>query len=312
MNILIKRTFLLIVILSFAAHLSGQRISRQQYIDKFKNLAISNMTNYGIPASITLAQACLESGDGNSRLAKEGNNHFGIKCHNWTGETITHDDDARNECFRKYREAEESFRDHSQFLRYRERYKFLFDLDPKDYKGWAYGLSKAGYATNPMYPQLLIKIIEDYGLDAFDNITAEIPPPPSVIEKAEIYTPPAGTELYGISLERSLYTRNGVAYIIATSDESYTSLAKEHKLFRSEILRFNDLDKEIPISDGTIVYLEKKKKRAEEMVEIHVTEQGDNMYSISQKYAVRLKYLYNLNKMKPGTEPAPGEIIKLR
>lgn len=312
MNILIKRALLLLLLITFSVISSGQKLSRRQYIDKYKELAISNMATYGIPASITLAQACLESGDGNSRLATEANNHFGIKCHNWTGETITHDDDANNECFRKYPQAEESFKDHSHFLRYRDRYKFLFDLDPKDYKGWAYGLSKAGYATNPMYPQMLIKIIEEYGLDAYDNLSKEVPPTPAEIEKVQVYAPPAGTELYGISLERAMFKKNDVACIIATSEESYSSLAKEYKLFRSEILRFNDLKKEVPIAEGTVVYLEKKKKHAEELVESHIAEAGDSMYSISQKYAIRLKNLYNLNKVKPGYEPQPGEIIKLR
>ncbi len=163
-----KRINLTILILSISLQMFAQKNTRQQYIDKFKDVAIKQMLVSKIPASIILAQACLESGDGNSRLAKEGNNHFGIKCHNWTGPTINQDDDEKGECFRKYDSPEDSFRDHSIFLTTRDRYKFLFSLDDKDYKAWAYGLKKAGYATNPKYPELLIKIIEDFSLFQYD------------------------------------------------------------------------------------------------------------------------------------------------
>ena len=173
-----KRINLTILILSISLQMFAQKNTRQQYIDKFKDVAIKQMLVSKIPASIILAQACLESGDGNSRLAKEGNNHFGIKCHNWTGHTIYQDDDEKGECFRKYDSPEDSFRDHSIFLTTRDRYKFLFSLDDKDYKAWAYGLKKAGYATNPAYPQLLITIIEEYQLYKYDLSGETLPPPP--------------------------------------------------------------------------------------------------------------------------------------
>jgi flagellum-specific peptidoglycan hydrolase FlgJ len=140
------------------------------YIKKYRKIAIKEMRNYRIPASITLAQAILESGSGQSKLAKNGRNHFGIKCtSDWNGRTILEDDDKKDECFRKYRKAKHSFRDHSEFLANKKRYAFLFELDKRDYKAWANGLKKAGYATNPNYPTLLINLIEKYNLEKYDK-----------------------------------------------------------------------------------------------------------------------------------------------
>lgn len=146
---------------------------QEQYIGRYARLAVEEMYRSGVPASITLAQGLLESRYGLSELAVRGNNHFGIKCHNWRGKTIYHDDDSRGECFRKYDSPEESFRDHSDFLRYRDRYKFLFNLQVTDYKGWAYGLKKAGYATDPSYPAKLIRLIEEYSLHEYDRLPAD-------------------------------------------------------------------------------------------------------------------------------------------
>ena len=146
----------------------------ETYIEKWAPVAVEEMYRSGVPASITLAQGILESRYGLSELASKGNNHFGIKCHkDWKGRTMAYDDDAKGECFRVYDSAQESFRDHSDFLRYRDRYKFLFEFDTKDYKSWAYGLKKAGYATDPNYPAKLIKYIEDYGLSRYDSMTLD-------------------------------------------------------------------------------------------------------------------------------------------
>ncbi len=140
------------------------------YIKKYRKIAIKEMRRYGVPASITLAQGILESGNGKSRLAKKGRNHFGIKCtSDWHGRTIREDDDKKDECFRRYRKAKHSYRDHSEFLATKKRYEFLFEYDKKDYKSWANGLKRAGYATNPNYPSLLINLIEKYDLDKYDK-----------------------------------------------------------------------------------------------------------------------------------------------
>ena len=149
---------------------NAQRMTTEEYIAQYKDVAIKKMREYKIPASITLAQGILESGSGNSRLARKANNHFGIKCHKeWHGKKFYMDDDEKHECFRKYPKAADSYRDHSKFLTQRGRYTFLFQYDITDYKKWAYGLKKAGYATNPKYPRLLIKIIEKYHLDQCDK-----------------------------------------------------------------------------------------------------------------------------------------------
>jgi len=302
----------LFLLLLFNSPALSQKMGRTEYILKYKDLAIKQMQTHGIPASITLAQACLESADGNSTLAREANNHFGIKCHNWTGDTFLHDDDTRNECFRKYLTVEQSFQDHSDFLRYRERYKFLFDLDPTDYKGWAEGLKKAGYATNPNYAQSLIKIIEDYNLSQYDHMTGPVPPSPKEIIADKEYKPVETSSLYKISLTRELFKKNGVAYIIGNHMDTYENLAREYSLFTKELLRFNDLDKSRPIEDGTVIYVEKKRAKGDKFLDKHIVEQGETMYDISQKYGIRLNELYKMNDMKKGVMVNDGREIKLR
>ena len=211
------------------------------------------MNKYGIPASIILAQACLESADGNSRLATKANNHFGIKCgNNWKGKTISHKDGSKKECFRRYNRVEDSYRDHSEFLRKGIRYQSLFDLRKDDYKAWAHGLKAAGYATDPKYARLLIEIIEENKLYEYDNKN---------VRNNAVTT----STIYKYSFDRQIYSDCGTPYIIATGIETYSSLAKEYNLFESEILKFNNLKKkEIPadqkIKAGTIVYIGKRKK----------------------------------------------------
>ena len=313
-----RRLFPILLLLFVFCGLSAQeRITRQEYIERYKAIAIRQMVEYGIPASITLAQACLESGDGNSTLAVEGNNHFGIKCHGWQGAKIHHDDDLLQECFRKYDKVEDSYRDHSEFLRYRDRYAFLFELDPKDYRGWAYGLKKAGYATAPEYAQRLIAIIEANNLSQYDAPAEENPevealPTPITAEKSVRITPDKGSPLYRISLARQVYSRNGVTYILAEGYDTYETLAKEFRLFRRELLRFNDMREEIPIVAGQVIYLEKKRTRSARFLEMHVAEEGETMYDLSQRYAVRLRNLYMYNGMKEGEEPVPGQKIYLQ
>lgn len=312
MNYLKSCLLALILTLLYTEAIQAQRASRIQYIEKHKAMAISNMTSYGIPASITLAQACLESGDGNSRLARDGNNHFGIKCHNWTGDKFYQDDDEKNECFRSYKSSDESFKDHSEFLRFRDRYKFLFDLDPKDYKGWAYGLKKAGYATNPAYPQLLINIIEEYQLYKYDSVGLEIPPPPSQLEKEKEYVSISGTALYQISLSRKILEKNGVPYIIADLGETWESVASDFNLFTRELKRFNDASKNSILVQGSIVYIEAKKRKGDAMITSHVVEEGDKLRDLAQRFAIRERNLRSINNLKSGEEPVPGIILKLR
>ena len=295
----------------------GQKLTRTEYIEKYAETAVREMKATGIPASITLAQGCLESGNGNSTLATKANNHFGIKCHkNWKGKTIRHDDDEKNECFRSYRSADESFRDHSDFLRYSDRYAALFNLELTDYKGWAYGLQKAGYATARTYAESLIRIIEENELYRYDKLDRkareELPPTPMEAEFSTAFKPYPGHKLYTASLGREIRTTNGVAWIIARDGDTYAGLAKEFNLFRSEILRFNDRSRNTTLQPGEVVYVEAKKRESAKNLDKHVVEEGETMRGLAQRYAVKMKKLYQYNAMRPGTEPEPGTILNLR
>jgi len=287
--------------------------ARQGYILQYKDLAIKNMQEYGIPASITLAQAAIESGFGTGRLAREANNHFGIKCHNnWKGKTITHTDDAPNECFRKYRRAEESFKDYAEFLRFRDRYAFLFDLSPYDYKGWAQGLKKAGYATNPQYAEILIRVIEDYKLFEYDRPVTNLPASPKVLEQPLIIRPDAQSPFYAASLYRTIYQQNGASFVFSLPGDTYASLAKEFRLFKREVLKFNDFKKKDPLEAGTVVYITQKRKQSSRQLPMHITEGGETLRTISQRYGVRLSYICKYNKMSKNDFLPEGRVILLR
>ncbi len=292
--------------------LFAQKDATEAYILTYKNIAIKQMNSYAIPASIILAQGSLESGNGMSTLAKKANNHFGIKCHDWKGATIYHDDDKKNECFRKYNSPEESYNDHSEFIRYRERYSALFNLDIKDYKGWAHGLKAAGYATNPNYAQLLINIIEKYSLFIYDNPSHELPPSPIEIKAISELIPEKTSSLYTVSLSRTLFSKNGIACIIANKDDSYFSIAKEFNLFTKELLRFNDLSKNTTLEEGTVVYVERKKALGNKDFPKHIAEKNESIYSISQKYGIRLSKLLKINNMNKQDIITEGDIINLR
>ena len=313
-----KRILTFTLVLLFCASIAwGQKMTRAQYIEKYAPTAVREMKSTGIPASITLAQGCLESGNGNSTLAREANNHFGIKCHkNWKGKTIYHDDDEKGECFRKYASADESYRDHSDFLRYRDRYASLFNLDPTDYKGWAYGLQKAGYATAQTYATSLIKIIEENELYRYDRLDKSaidaLPPTPSEAEFSIAFKPHPGHKLYTASLYREIHSTNGVAYILAQEGDTYRGLAREYDLFKSELLRFNDRKRDQTLHAGEIVYLEAKKNESAKNLDKHVVEEGETMRSLAQRYAVKMKKLYKYNSMRPGSEPEAGTILTLR
>jgi hypothetical protein len=303
---------LFLIILSLSACKPARYIapsvpnSRTEYISLYSDIAISEMKRTGIPASIKMAQAILESGDGNSRLAKQANNHFGIKCSNWTGRTIFHDDDARNECFRSYNRPEESFLDHSDFLTGRPRYASLFELDPYDYKSWARGLKAAGYATDPAYDSKLISIIEKNELYKLDTGTG-IPAGTREVSVTTMRLTGKGQVAGG----REILRRNRIRYIIAKEGDTYESLTREMELMRWELARYNDLSSR-RISAGDIIYLQPKRLRAERGSEIHIITEGESLHQISQRYGVRLNRLLIRNYLEQGQEPAPGTTIFLR
>lgn len=311
-----------IILLLLAALPGYGQQTREEYIEKYKDAAVHAMKTHGIPASITLAQGCLESADGNSDLAVRANNHFGIKCHNdWKGPTYyKKGDDIGKSCYRKYRNASESFKDHSDFLRYGQRYAFLFDLEITDYKGWSHGLKKAGYATDPKYAQKLIKIIEDYQLYRFDRemyAKAEkkpdlLPPSPSQLQQVMELNPVKNSLLYKYSRNRIIYVRNGVPFILTSDLDTYESIAEEYNLFTGELLRFNDLKKSRDLAPGTVVYLQRKKGKARKHLEIHIAVEGDTYYDISQKYGVRMKKLFKYNDYRNGDILHVGDEVFLR
>ena len=298
--------------------------SASDYINTYSNLAISEMKRTGIPASITLAQGLIESGMGKSRLAIEANNHFGIKCHDdWTGPTIRHNDDRRNECFRKYRSPAESFRDHSDFLVGQVRYKSLFDLDPTDYEGWAKGLKKAGYATNPDYANMLIRKIREYDLHRYDlqNIRSGSRNDSQTIRDDKPVNNDTGQLTRGNeSLPQSVempvsvdvLENNRIQYIVVNGGDTRESIEKVHKLLHWELPKYNELPDDFMPDPGQLLYLQPKRKKAEPGKETHIATEGQTMYQISQIYGIWLKDLYILNRMEEGSEPENGQKIYLR
>lgn len=275
------------------------------YIEKFHQIAIRQQKAHGIPASIILAQGLLESAAGRSRLTVEANNHFGIKCHNWDGDKIYHDDDEKNECFRKYRHAEQSYEDHSQFLISRPRYQSLFQLKSSDYAGWAYGLKAAGYATDPGYAQKLISLIERYNLHQYDATKLCI-----FSSKEENST----TKEYQSAKvnTREVYKSNYIKMIVSTDSDSYASIAATFDISEKNIRKYNDVGEDAVLQKGSIVYLAKKKKRAALANPVHVVQPGETLYGISQVYGIQLISLYKLNNFAFNEGAQIGQIIKLR
>ena len=286
------------------------------YIDKYRDIAVKEMMVYRIPASITLAQGIFESNAGKSKLAVEANNHFGIKCHKeWNGKTYFQDDETKNECFRKYDTPEESFRDHSSFLKQRERYRSLFTLNPTDYKAWAHGLKKAGYATNPKYAELLIKHIERYQLYRFDNPNFSMAFEDSIKNKSDTsdQKKAKARQLKIISQgpgNHVIYAVNGVSLIIAMKGDTWESVSKQFSLSERKLFKCNDLKNNARLVPGQMVFLEMKRKKG--AAAFHLVDQGETMYTIAQTEGIQLKHLYKKNKMKPGTPVKPGKKLLLR
>jgi hypothetical protein len=279
-----------------------------------------------------LAQAIIESDCGHSYIAREANNHFGIKCHDgWSGPSIKHTDNSRNECFRKYRRAEESFYDHSDFLKSTSRYSFLFNLNSSDYKAWAHGLKKAGYATNPDYANMLIRTIDQNSLWSFDKeynypntITyAKTPDKLPANNDTIKINPHAGDSAKKVI--QSSYTirpvlakvpriseNNRVQFIIVKDGESKEKIENEFQLLKWELSKYNDLKNDFIPVPGQMLYLQPKRDKAEAGNEFYTTVNGDTMYKIAQQFGIKLKSLYELNRMYEGVEPEAGTKIWLR
>ncbi|MFN0082850.1 MAG: glycoside hydrolase family 73 protein [Ferruginibacter sp.] len=302
---------LLLCMVSFA-----QKITPDEYISTYRNIAIEEMKRSGIPASVTLAQGILETECGNSDLVKKSNNHFGIKCKStWTGESVKHTDDAPNECFRKYGRPEDSYKDHSDYLKTSARYASLFQLDPSDYKGWAYGLKKAGYATNPRYPQIVISNIEKYNLQQYDHLTTEEIDNLAITKIVEVQKPAApvfaSVDISTIQKSIQLKTKvNGLKAVVAPKGTSLLAIATMADIDMAKLLEYNDLVKDGLLPDEQIIYLEKKPKQGNR--DYYIALQKETLYDIAQNNAVQLKYLSQFNNMN-GTETVQkGTKVKLR
>lgn len=273
----------------------------QQYFDQYKDMAIDQMRRYHIPASITLAQGVLESGAGRSELAVKGNNHFGIKCHGWSGRGVYHDDDRDNECFRAYNSAAESYEDHSKFLSSSSRYSSLFKLKQTDYKGWAYGLKSCGYATNPRYAIQLIDIIQLYKLYEYD-------------EGKKGGRPSLGPSSGGQIFTHRVYEFNKNYYVIAKAGDTYRTIGAEMDVSYKKLAKYNENDRNAVLDEGDFVWLEKKRRNApkEYKNRPHIVKEGESMYTIAQRYGIRLKHLYKMNDLTPDYQIRVGDRLRIR
>ncbi|MDR2534183.1 MAG: glucosaminidase domain-containing protein [Tannerellaceae bacterium] len=279
-----------------------------QYIRKYQALALYSQKTYRIPASITLAQGILESSAGQSSLTRTSNNHFGIKCHNnWKGAKTYFTDDAPNECFRKYKTAEESYTDHSDFLTANPRYKPLFNLKTTDYIRWAKGLQNLGYATSKAYANSLIKIIEDYELYKLDvNVQPTKQGTQTQTASASRQKPQTNIVM------RSIQKTQGLPFVYAVADDSIEKIAIETGSSVKNIIKLNEIHEGFPIREGDIIYLAKKKKKADKPNYDHIVQIGESMHSISQQYGIQVKSLYKLNKKKADYIPTEGDVLRLR
>lgn len=275
----------------------------EDYINRYKDIAIEQMMKHHIPASITLAQGLLESGAGKSLLTVSSNNHFGIKCHNeWTGRRFYKDDDIKDDCFRVYDNARESFEDHSKFL-LRPRYQSLFSLKTTDYKGWARGLKACGYATNPQYADKLIGLIELYGLYEYDYAKTY----------DRFIATHSGANTSGHYASHRIYYRNKNYYLIANGGETFKTLAQEVGVSYRKLAKYNERDKKDVLSQGDIIYMEKKRSKAEKMYKNHphVVRANESLYDIAQLYGIRLKYIYKKNGLPLDYVPRPGDRLRV-
>ena len=337
-----KFVLLLAMLWAFAAFAyqpkSEEKSPSDIYLEKYAGYAVEEMHRSGVPASITLAQGMLESNYGRSELAVNANNHFGIQCHSsWTGDKYRHMDSGQMRDFRKYETVLGSYHDHSQFLSGNKRYKSLFELDKSDYKGWANGLQKAGYAEDPSYAAKLISVIERYGLDKYDMIS-QVPSvekaKPAKKEKKdkpgkkEKHVAAAQSQVVVVvdekpvterqrkshryNLAREMYSQNGVPFVYSCSGETYSDIAKQYNLFLKEILRYNDVEFDGELPYGTVVYLQAKKAKAAKGYDEYIVEEGMGMWEISQKYGVKVSKLRKLNGVADDYMPNVGDVIVLR
>lgn len=324
---------LLLAVTAAPAQSRKGRQTREEYIDRYKSIAIAQMERYGIPASITMAQGILESDCGNSLLSRESNNHFGIKCkRNWTGERVYHDDDAPQECFRSYPSVEASYHDHAEFLDTQPRYDSLFAYSSDDYRSWARGLKAAGYATAPDYAQRLIRIIEECRLDLLDRpdgerlyastLGGEADPEEwfseqSSVERLAQAAVGIDPDEYRVTINAhegyDIYQTNGVYYVLAKERDTYEQIGRKFRISARNLRKFNDIkDKKAQPMTGEAVYIARKRKRWDGNARHHICRQGETAYAVAQSYGIRLRSVIRLNKLGEGERLEEGRKIALR
>ncbi len=333
-----SRVSLVIILIAFVFKLQAQNSDNLprpiivDYINAYKEIAISEMKRTGVPAAIKLAQGIHETEAGTSELVRKSNNHFGIKCKNtWTGASVSHDDDARGECFRSYPSSEASYMDHSNFLKGSPRYASLFELDPTDFEGWAYGLRKAGYATNNKYAVILIRIIKEYHLQDYNLIAlgkmraedewlASLGISTKPIASADVVTAPAGTipvtekiiEKVTVQYPIGEFKLNQTRVVYAAPGASLLGLAEQFDIPLKRLIEFNDWaqkDENI-LQSGQLVFLQRKRKMSHN--EFHIVTEGESLNDISQTEGLRLESLLEYNLLSKGMQPAVGEMLYLQ
>lgn len=328
-----KAIALTTILLLTATALGAQnRQTREEYIDRYKFIAIAHMERYGIPASVTMAQGILESDCGNSRLSLGSNNHFGIKCkRNWIGEKIYHDDDAKGECFRCYPSVEASYQDHAEFLDSQPRYDSLFAYPSDDYRSWARGLKAAGYATAPDYAQRLVRIIEDNNLALLDQPDGgrlyasrrggksdpeEWFSSQSSVEQHTTAAAGIDPDNYRVTINAhngyNVYATNGIHYVLASEGDTYENIGKNFRLSARNIRKFNDVERAAQPMTSEVVYIERKKRRWEGNAMTHICREGETTFAVGQSYAIRTRNIEKLNKLRPGTALEKGQKISIR
>jgi len=317
----IRKAVLVLASILFFTSIRSQVLTKEQYIEMYKDIAMSEMKRTGVPAAITLAQAILESENGNSDLTRQSNNHFGIKCKsNWTGPTVRHDDDASQECFRAYSNAAESFKDHSDFLKQGSRYSFLFQFDPTDYKKWAYGLKQAGYATNPKYPEILIQNIEKYGLQQYTMLAMNDAPTKNDIVYADNnrqqtvvtnvkYTIPNEAAPTPIHTRGEKVVINGSNAVWALKGTSLLAIAVEHNISLGRLVEYNDMEDDGLLQKDQFIYLQKKSKEGDKQV--YITKEGETLFDVAQANGIRLQSLCEYNLLHPADVITAGTKLYL-
>lgn len=333
MNISKKAICLAAILCACAVQLAAQtRLTREEYIDRYKSIAVAHMERYGIPASITMAQGILESDCGNSRLSTQSNNHFGIKCkRGWTGRKIYHDDDAKGECFRCYPTVEASYRDHAEFLDSQPRYDSLFAYSNTDYRSWARGLKAAGYATAPDYAQRLVRIIEESELYLLDRPDGErlyasragskSDPEEWFSAGSSVATATAATAIdpdnYRVTINAhagyNVYVTNGVHYVLSKENDTFEQIGRKFRLSARNLRKFNELkDKKAQPAPGEVIYIERKKKRWQGNARHHVCRQGETTWAVGQSYAIRTRSIEKMNRLRADDTLEEGRQIRIK